>query len=85
MPRIFPGVFNMVNGEGRRVGELLATHPRVDMVSFTGSTPVLTKSARLGAKKLNGELNGGNRLVSFSTTPPETDCDDGDERHRQHG
>jgi acyl-CoA reductase-like NAD-dependent aldehyde dehydrogenase len=33
-----PGVFNMVVGPGPVVGEVLATHPLVDMVSFTGST-----------------------------------------------
>jgi aldehyde dehydrogenase (NAD+) len=33
-----PGVFNMVVGPGPTVGEALATHPRVDKVSFTGST-----------------------------------------------
>ena len=33
-----PGVFNMVTGPGPVVGEAIATHPRVDMVSFTGST-----------------------------------------------
>jgi len=33
-----PGVFNMVIGPGAVVGEAIASHPRVDMVSFTGST-----------------------------------------------
>ncbi len=32
------GVFNVVHGEGPVVGEALAAHPGVDMVSFTGST-----------------------------------------------
>jgi acyl-CoA reductase-like NAD-dependent aldehyde dehydrogenase len=32
------GVFNMVSGTGPVVGEALASHPLVDMVSFTGST-----------------------------------------------
>ena len=35
----FPaGTFNLVNGEGATVGEALARHQDVDMVSFTGST-----------------------------------------------
>ena len=33
-----PGVFNMVSGTGPVVGEAIASHPDVDMVSFTGST-----------------------------------------------
>jgi aldehyde dehydrogenase (NAD+) len=33
-----PGVFNLVSGTGPLVGEALARHPDVDMVSFTGST-----------------------------------------------
>ena len=33
-----PGVFNMVTGTGPEVGEAIAGHPGVDMVSFTGST-----------------------------------------------
>ncbi len=35
----FPkGVFNLVTGKGAEVGNELATHPGVDMISFTGST-----------------------------------------------
>ena len=33
-----PGVFNLVNGAGRAVGDALSRHPDVDMISFTGST-----------------------------------------------
>jgi betaine-aldehyde dehydrogenase len=33
-----PGVFNLVTGDGPTVGEAIAGHPGVDMVSFTGST-----------------------------------------------
>ena len=33
-----PGVFNLVNGTGRDVGDALSRHPGVDMISFTGST-----------------------------------------------
>jgi aldehyde dehydrogenase (NAD+) len=33
-----PGVFNLVNGAGRAVGNALSSHPDVDMISFTGST-----------------------------------------------
>ena len=33
-----PGVFNLVSGTGPVVGEAIAAHPDVDVVSFTGST-----------------------------------------------
>ncbi|OZE37573.1 MULTISPECIES: aldehyde dehydrogenase family protein [unclassified Rhodococcus (in: high G+C Gram-positive bacteria)] len=32
------GVFNLVSGTGREVGDRLSHHPDVDMISFTGST-----------------------------------------------
>src|SRR5574338_1264806 len=32
------GVFNLVNGDGPTVGQAIASHADVDMVSFTGST-----------------------------------------------
>ncbi|MGC5172757.1 aldehyde dehydrogenase family protein [Microbacterium sp. DT81.1] len=32
------GVFNLINGIGRDVGDALSRHPGVDMISFTGST-----------------------------------------------
>ena len=32
------GVFNLVTGLGPPFGEMLVRHPRVDMISFTGST-----------------------------------------------
>jgi acyl-CoA reductase-like NAD-dependent aldehyde dehydrogenase len=41
------GVFNLVTGYGPVVGEALAVHPEVDMVSFTGST---APASALGAR-----------------------------------
>ncbi|MEA2309985.1 MAG: aldehyde dehydrogenase [Thermoleophilaceae bacterium] len=32
------GVFNLVSGDGPGVGEPMAAHPEIDMISFTGST-----------------------------------------------
>lgn len=56
-----PGVFNLVSGVGPVVGEVLASHPEVDMVSFTGSTAAGTRVAELAAptvKKVALELGG---------------------------
>ncbi len=55
------GVFNLVSGLGPVVGEAIATHPGVDMVSFTGSTRAGTRVAELAAptvKRIAQELGG---------------------------
>jgi aldehyde dehydrogenase (NAD+) len=55
------GVFNLVNGDGATVGAALATHPDVDMVSFTGSTRAGAEVARGAAptiKRVHQELGG---------------------------
>ncbi len=55
------GVFNMVSGLGPVVGEAIAAHPDVDMVSFTGSTRAGRRVAELcGARiaKVALELGG---------------------------
>src|SRR4029077_19793557 len=44
------GVFNLVTGIGPVVGEAIASHPDVDMVSFTGSTRARKGVAPLGAE-----------------------------------
>jgi aldehyde dehydrogenase (NAD+) len=55
------GVFNLLNGTGIEVGAALASHPDVDMVSFTGSTRAGTEVAKLAAttvKRVHQELGG---------------------------
>jgi betaine-aldehyde dehydrogenase len=58
----FPrGVFNLVTGFGPVVGEALAAHPDVDMVSFTGSTRAGRRVAEVAAqtvKRVALELGG---------------------------
>jgi aldehyde dehydrogenase (NAD+) len=56
-----PGVVNLVPGYGQTVGEAIAAHPDVDMVSFTGSTRAGKRVAELAAqtvKKVSLELGG---------------------------
>lgn len=56
-----PGVFNLVHGDGPTVGEAIAAHPGVDMVSFTGSTGAGIRVAQLAAptvKRVAQELGG---------------------------
>ncbi|QXH69422.1 aldehyde dehydrogenase family protein [Pseudomonas asgharzadehiana] len=55
------GVFNLVNGEGRKLGQQLASHPLVDMVSLTGSTQAGASLTIAGAdtvKRMSLELGG---------------------------
>lgn len=58
----FPrGVFNLVNGDGPTVGEAIASHSEIDMVSFTGSTAAGIRVAKLAAdtvKRVAQELGG---------------------------
>ncbi|RYX91982.1 MAG: aldehyde dehydrogenase family protein [Comamonadaceae bacterium] len=61
-----PGVFNLVNGAGPVVGEVLATHPEVDMVSFTGSTRAgkrVSELASQSVKRVALELGGKSASV----------------------
>lgn len=56
-----PGVFNLVSGRGALVGDILSSHPEVDMVSLTGSTGAgvqVAKSAAGTIKKVALELGG---------------------------
>lgn len=55
------GVFNLVNGDGPTVGAALASHPGVDMVSFTGSTRAgieVANNASRTVKRVAQELGG---------------------------
>jgi aldehyde dehydrogenase (NAD+) len=61
-----PGVFNLIMGSGRTVGDALVTDPGVDGISFTGSVPtgraIAAKCAGLG-KRVQCEMGGKNPLV----------------------
>lgn len=60
------GVFNLVSGRGNPVGEALAGHPEVDLVSFTGSTRAGRRIAELAAatvKRVSLELGGKSAAV----------------------
>lgn len=60
------GVFNLVSGPGSKVGEALARHPQVDMVSFTGSTGAgvrVSQAAAPSVKRVCLELGGKSPLL----------------------
>src|SRR5918994_3986001 len=66
------GVFNVVCGAGRVVGEAIVTHPDVDMVSFTGSVAAGRRVASLAGdsiKKVCLELGGKSAFVVLDDAP----------------
>ncbi len=68
------GACNIVTGYGPEVGAPMTTDPRVDMISFTGSTGVgraAMAAAAATLKKVSMELGGKNPQVIF----PDADMD----------
>lgn len=60
------GVFHVVHGTGPVVGEALAAHPDVDMVSFTGSTKAGRRVSAVAAetvKRVALELGGKSACI----------------------
>jgi acyl-CoA reductase-like NAD-dependent aldehyde dehydrogenase len=56
-----PGIFNLVPGVGPVVGEAMAAHPGIDMISFTGSTRAGKRVAEVASatvKRVALELGG---------------------------
>ncbi len=61
-----PGVFNLVTGYGPVVGEAMARHPDIDMISFTGSTRAGKRVSELASqtvKRVALELGGKSASV----------------------
>lgn len=74
-----PGVFNLVNGDGA-VGAAIASHPDVDMVSFTGSTRVGTAVAVAAApavKRVTQELGGKSAHIILDDADLESSVREG--------
>ncbi|MFL6557153.1 MAG: aldehyde dehydrogenase family protein, partial [Bacillus sp. (in: firmicutes)] len=72
------GVANMVMGAGSVVGNEIASHPEVDMVSFTGGTKTgkhIMKTAADTMKKVSLELGGKSPNIIFADADFETAVD----------
>ena len=70
-----PGVFNLINGDGPSVGQKMAEHPGIDMMSFTGSTRagiIVAKAAADSVKRVTQELGGKSANILL----PDVDLDD---------
>ncbi len=68
------GVFNLVSGFGPTVGEAIASHPDVDMVSFTGSTRAGRRVSELASatiKRVALELGGKSANVILEDVADE--------------
>jgi acyl-CoA reductase-like NAD-dependent aldehyde dehydrogenase len=75
-----PGVFNLVTGTGPVVGEAIASHPDVDMVSFTGSTRAGRRVSELASQSVKPvalELGGKSPNVILDDAELETAVTDG--------
>jgi betaine-aldehyde dehydrogenase len=74
------GVYNVVTGSGRSIGQAMTEHMDIDMLSFTGSTGVgrscVHASADSNFKKLGLELGGKNPIIVFADADLE-DASDG--------
>jgi acyl-CoA reductase-like NAD-dependent aldehyde dehydrogenase len=73
------GVYNVITGSGRTIGQALTEHPDVDMLSFTGSTgvgrSVVHAAADSNFKKLGLELGGKNPIIVFADADLEDAAD----------
>nr|WP_308215254.1 aldehyde dehydrogenase family protein [Sinobaca sp. H24] len=61
------GVFNIVHGKGSTVGNTLASHPKMGMISMTGSFnagSAVMEAAAKGITKVNLEL-AARHLLSY--------------------
>lgn len=73
------GVYNVVTGSGRTIGQALAEHADVDMLSFTGSTAVGRSCVHAAAsgnlKRLGLELGGKNPILVFADSDLDAAAD----------
>lgn len=68
-----PGIFNVVQGDGRVTGDALCRHPKVAKVTFTGSTrtgaAIMAACAQTGPKPVTLELGGKSPQIVFDDIP----------------
>ncbi|MFJ4653338.1 aldehyde dehydrogenase family protein [Nocardia sp. NPDC088792] len=68
------GVYNVVPGPGRTVGDAIISHPGIDKIAFTGSTSVGKHLIAAGAdtlKRVTVELGGKGAQIIFDDADPE--------------
>lgn len=74
------GVFNLVNGDGTSVGQAMASHPEVDMITFTGSTRggiAVAQAAAPTVKRVAQELGGKSANIILDDADLDTSVKQG--------
>jgi acyl-CoA reductase-like NAD-dependent aldehyde dehydrogenase len=69
-----PGVVNVLTSSGAAVGEVMTTHPDVDVVTFTGSTATgrtIMAAASGTVKRVFLELGGKSAMVVLDDADPD--------------
>lgn len=73
------GVFNVVQGAGRQVGQWLTEHPRIEKISFTGGIEtgkkVMASAAASSLKDVTMELGGKSPLLILADADIELAAD----------
>ncbi|GAB2566205.1 betaine-aldehyde dehydrogenase [Dyella jejuensis] len=73
------GVFNVLQGAGRSVGQWLTEHPRIEKISFTGGVEtgkkVMASAASSSLKEVTMELGGKSPLIIFPDADIERAAD----------
>ena len=68
-----PGIFNVIQGNGRVTGDALCRHPRIAKITFTGSTAtgasIMSTCALTGPKPVTLELGGKSPQMVFADVP----------------
>jgi aldehyde dehydrogenase (NAD+) len=68
-----PGLFNVVQGDGRTTGDALSRHPLISKMTFTGSTrtgaAIMAACALTGPKPVTLELGGKSPQLVFDDAP----------------
>lgn len=63
------GVFNLVTGYGKTVGDAISSHMKIEKVAFTGSTltgrKIMEGAARSNLKSITLELGGKSPTIIF--------------------
>lgn len=70
-----PGLFNIVTGAGRTVGDAIVRHPGVKRIAFIGSAAtgraIQRTAAEVAVKHVSLELGGKNPMIVFPDNDPE--------------
>jgi acyl-CoA reductase-like NAD-dependent aldehyde dehydrogenase len=74
-----PGIFNIITGDGRNVGDAIVRHPDIKRIAFIGSPAtgraIQRAAAESAVKHVTLELGGKNPLVAFPDVDPDIIAD----------